>query len=297
MPPLSEENEELGETTLPPQEIGKPQTGQPKNMRTLLSNLRKSKTVQEAEEAIKVLRDLTDDDTEATVKTATEIITKSNFGMALILLSLGKWYTESMKFSGTAIALLADITYSDENTKQVIVESGSLDIVMAAANKYPEDYMVRSNLLILLENITHNKDNMYHNDVTDDEHIDLVIKTMKDWTQDEDIQETGCGYFVNIMVIEETKLKLQEKKIGSLLMAAIENFQEHEEVRKQAKEALDIYTSSTDKAHGDDDDVDDNGQDEEEGENGEESFLLNEYEDDEDDIPVTDTATLQSLCA
>ena len=292
MPPLSEENEQSGEMTLSPQESGKPQTGRPKNMRTLLSNLRKSKTIDEAEEAIKVLRDLTDDDTEATAKTASDIIMKSNFGMTLILLSLGKWYTESSKFSGTAIALLADITYSNEETKQVIVESGSLDIVMAAANKYPQDYMVRSNLLILLENITHNKDNdVFHNEVTGSERIDLVVNTMKDWPQDEDIQEAGCGYFVNIMAVEETKLELQGKKIGSLLMAAIENFQENEEVRMQAKEALDIYTSSTDKAQqhvGDDDD----GEDEEEGGPDEEN-LLNEYDD--DDEPVVHPSS--SLCS
>lgn len=292
MPPLSEENEQSGEMTLSPQESGKPQTGRPKNMRTLLSNLRKSKTVDGAEEAIKVLRDLTDDDTEATAKTASDIITKSNFGMTLILLSLGKWYTESSKFSGTAIALLADITYSNEETKQVIVESGSLDIVMAAANKYPQDYMVRSNLLILLENITHNKDNVFHNEVTSSEHIDLVVNTMKDWPQDEDIQEAGCGYLVNIMAVEETKLELQGKKIGSLLMAAIENFQENEEVRMQAKEALDIYTSSTDKAQqhhaGDDED----GEDEEEDGPDEEN-LLNEYDD--DDEPVVQPSS--SLCS
>jgi hypothetical protein len=183
-------------------------------IRNLVTSLRDSDSLSKADESIKAL-DMALDSRVVTEKSArnhtAEKIVELD-GVAIIINAMEKWQQQSVEVVDVGTCLLVALTQVVPGACQYISQTGLGDII-EIANQHPENYFMHGNVLALLINLSTVDDETTKQQVSSDQYIDHVIKTMQDWPDKPYIQKCGAGYFVRL---NEIKAALRERKGGSV---------------------------------------------------------------------------------
>lgn len=209
-----------------------------------LRNLRDSKTVATATEAIKALfRKVGSDDVSAKKQEIAARTIVQWEGVGTILFALKDWHLQSSEFARLAIGTLTHLTYYFNEVQRVLVRFGGVNTMLDAAKKHDTVMLVRSNVVGLLSNFSATDDYEAREEVATEECIEVVLETMKSWPNDNYVQTAGCDYFHNISVVDGMKTNLRNnKKICSIFGKIIDNFfDSNDEVYEAAKSAFDMY--------------------------------------------------------
>ena len=215
---------------------------------SVLEKLDSAKNVDDAEAAIEEIYDLMEKDennysTKSTRQDAAKKFAESNIGVRTIVKALENWHRSSSTLTQLAIGSLVIITCFASKHRQFVVEI-SLETVLTAAEKYSntdDDGGIISNAVSLLSNLLATDQAVKRLVTSNERSIDLVLEAMKGWPLNRCIQRHGCSCLNKILKLEDMKTKLQKKKIGALLLTAMDNFRSDEEIFLKAKRVLDVY--------------------------------------------------------
>jgi hypothetical protein len=209
-------------------------------VRLLLRDLRSSTSLEQAVDAMMALRRPLANKGEHHIKMATaNMIAKAN-GTAAILMALKDW--ESQEFMNLALRALIQITYFVSKSRKIIVESGGVRTILAAARLHPRDYPVNASAIGLLTNLSLYESTLL--ELVSEECVDFVIEMMQTWPDDVYAQQCGCVYFSNVCGLEDAQILLHKKRVGVLLANVLENFYFYDtegETFQSAKDALAMY--------------------------------------------------------
>lgn len=215
---------------------------------SVLEKLDSAKTIDDAEAAIEEIYDLMEKDenndysTKSTRQDAAKKFAESNIGVRTIVKAIENWHRSSSTLTQLAIGSLVIITCFASKQRQFVVEI-SLETVLTAAEKYSntDDGGITSNAVSLLSNLLATDQAVKRLVTSNERSIDLVLEAMKGWPLNRCIQRHGCSCLNKILKLEDMKTKLQKKKIGALLLTAMDNFRSDEEIFLKAKRVLDVY--------------------------------------------------------
>lgn len=187
-------------------------------------------------------------------KTALRIV--NYHGTTIILMALQRWKKQSKAFSGVAMRCLVNLSFLAPSTTPLIANAG-LHLILSATQDYADNYAVTSNAIGLLHNCAeyqmksrNDHDSATSEQVSSEDCLDLVIRTMKKWPTSSYHQERGCLYFYEMSKMPETRqLLLHDKGICSLLVQTLEAHRtssngENQRVYQAAQLALFVYVSS-----------------------------------------------------
>lgn len=223
----------------------------------LVNDLNKSKTIEEAVNALSALALFFSDKTEKHMRQAASAkLFQSNHGVGAILMALKKWNPSSFWLQFHSLKLLSCITYyqrcgkcancspSIRATLLFMVKRGCVEMALKAVKTYPTHACLRKRAIMLLTNILAQSDVTIMEYDTSDECIDMIVEGMKAWQEDWQIQNYGCFFFSQILSrMPSLKSKLREKKIGGVLATAIDNFRTKKDFLEFAKKALETYSA------------------------------------------------------
>jgi hypothetical protein len=183
-------------------------------IRNLVTSLRDSDVLSKADESIKAL-DMALDSRVVTEKSArnhtAEKIVESD-GVAIIIDAMEKWQQQSVEVVDVGTCLLVALTQVVPGACHSIAQTG-LGGIVETAKQHPENYFMHGNVLALLINLSTVDDETTKQEVSSDQYIDHVMKTMQAWPDKPYIQKCGAGYFVRI---NDIKAALRDRNEGSV---------------------------------------------------------------------------------
>lgn len=217
-----------------------------KEITDMLLKLRRSKTVEEATEAIKELYKPLDTESEKSQRKDSASKIAQFDGVGNSLMALEKWHAQSQEFCYQVFQLLIRVTFFVPSIKQFIINSGGITTILSSVKMHDEtDYLFKSSALGLLCNLSLGVEESSKLEVAAPECIDLVLETMKAWPEKEYAQKRGCIYLYEVGQVGEAKDVIHEKKAGALILDALDRFRKsNPDVHKWASQASIVYAKS-----------------------------------------------------
>ena len=189
------------------------------DIKTMLRTLRDSTTASDAEDAMKDLYDAINEEKKSVTKAIVE-----QHGVGIILVALAKWYKDSENVARVAIRSLVTITCYQSSTTEHIATVG-ISQILTTANQNRDNLNIRQHTVSVLVNLVLAcTEETISSEVATDECIDMVMKTMKKWPEDPQIQRTGAKYFLIISKIETIRERANQARVLPVLANAVEVF-------------------------------------------------------------------------
>lgn len=210
------------------------------NVNQMLRNLRNSNTIPQVMDVFKSLHAQINQNASLHRRKETANTIVELEGVGAIYSALKDWHGQSEEFSMSAIRSLVNLTYLVEKAKTTLVRLGGIKTTLNVAKKYSENYIVRSNAVGLLRNISKTDDNEMKEEVAVDACTDFCAETMKDWPDDAYIQDAGCHYFINISTVTNVKANLRRRGICTVLAIAIKFLDSDDERERAACNAAQV---------------------------------------------------------
>jgi len=218
-----------------------------REVKKLLRKIRDSKVAEEVEEAMTLMAMMvnTDENEKASVDSAVQKIILLD-GVGNILMALKDWYVHSEGVPAVAIPLLLKVCVRSDEKIRMLVANIGLPTLVATGNAHKSNGSVVCGVIGILSVICEVNIDDIKEDIATDDCIDLCVHAMKTWSNEEFVQSCCCLYLSNIASEPANQMKLCEKKVGELILSALEKFRHMEDktAYRRAFRAMALYISN-----------------------------------------------------
>jgi hypothetical protein len=146
-------------------------------------------------------------------------------------------HLECLEIQRLGVRVLANACCDKACVQKFITRAGGMQAILAAIRRHKNDANLILNAIIALHNLTMLEENAVLF-VTKTNGVSLVLDCIKSFSDKGGIVSEACDLLESLCEYEQLRNKLDKAKVGTSLMAAYDNNEDNEEIRKLAKGAI-----------------------------------------------------------
>jgi hypothetical protein len=146
-------------------------------------------------------------------------------------------HLECLEIQRLGVRVLANACCDKACVQKFITRAGGMEAILAAMRRHKNDANLILNAIIALHNLTMLEENAVLF-VTKTNGVSLVLDCIKTFSDKGGIVSEACDLLESLCEYEQLRNKLDKAKVGTSLMAAYDNNEDNEEIRKLAKGAI-----------------------------------------------------------